>query len=110
MPPDPRDPLLQVRTSLLENDRSLVVLEGEVDVTSADQVTAAVDGLLDAGSRAVEVDFAAVTFMDSSGLGAVIHAHRAARHRGATLVFGPRSAIVDRLFEVSGVERALASE
>lgn len=99
--------VLRVNTLPATDGRVVIVLAGEVDLNSAPAFRAALDEALAAGVDDVEIDFTGVTFMDSSGLGAVIHAHRAASGLGRTLSLGARSPVVDRLLDVSGVERAL---
>jgi anti-anti-sigma factor len=99
---------LRVNTLPAADGRVLITLAGDVDVTTAPLFKAALDEVLSSGTDDVEIDFTDVTFMDSSGLGAVIHAHRAATGQGRTLSLGARSPVVDHLLDVSGVERAFS--
>jgi anti-anti-sigma regulatory factor len=48
--------------------------------------------------------------MDSSGVGAYVHAFRRARARNVPLTIGERSPAVDRVLVLSGVEDALKAE
>jgi anti-anti-sigma factor len=58
-----------VRTSVT---RTRLVLSGEVDMSLADELSAAVDEVLALGLP-VDVDVRAVTFLDSSGLSKLVH-------------------------------------
>ncbi|MFI1996135.1 STAS domain-containing protein [Actinoplanes sp. NPDC020271] len=81
-----------------EPGRVTVFLSGDCDLTVRDRLTAA---LLDAVSRstAVFVDVAAVGFLDSTGVHALVTAHHAARGRGGRLYVrnatGPVAAVLD---------------
>ncbi|WP_323099164.1 STAS domain-containing protein [Intrasporangium sp. YIM S08009] len=64
---------------------SLVRLAGEVDTYTVPDVRAAFDAVALAPGSTVVVDLRDVTFLDSSGLGAVIGLYHRARAAGATL-------------------------
>ncbi len=64
---------------------SRVRLAGEVDTYTVPDVRAAFDALDLAAGDSVVVDLREVTFLDSSGLGAVIGLYHRARAAGATL-------------------------
>ena len=51
----------------------------------------------------VEMDLADVTFIDSSGLGALVAVHNYAKELGATLVLLRAGPVVSRFFELAGV-------
>ncbi|MGQ0617007.1 MAG: STAS domain-containing protein [Acidimicrobiia bacterium] len=85
----------------------MVRLAGELDLATSFLLTTAVEGACSPG-MAVELDLENVRFIDSSGVGAIVLAHRVVVGSGGRLTIGRRSGIVDRVLEVSGVERALA--
>ena len=64
---------------------SLVRLAGEVDTYTVPDVRAAFEAVALAPGATVVVDLRDVTFLDSSGLGAVIGLYHRARAAGATL-------------------------
>ena len=68
-----------------EGGSSLVRLAGEVDTYTVPDVRAAFDAVALAPGTTVVVDLREVTFIDSSGLGAVIGLYHRARAAGATL-------------------------
>ena len=79
---------------------------GEIDAATADRLEAA---LLDVVSTAssISVDLAAVNFMDSSGLRAMIIAMNAAREAGVSLRIVATTPAVDRLLEITGLTEHL---
>lgn len=54
----------------------MIVLDGEFDALSAPKVRSEFDALVDAGGGTVIVDLSGVTFMDSSGAGALVFLHQ----------------------------------
>ena len=68
-----------------EDGRSLVRLAGEVDTYTVPDVRAAFETVSLTPGGTVVVDLREVTFIDSSGLGAVIGLYHRARAAGATL-------------------------
>jgi anti-anti-sigma factor len=62
-----------------------VCVAGEVDLETAEQVTDAVRTALAGRPREVHVDMAAVTFLDSSGIRTLLHAHREAAEQQVVL-------------------------
>lgn len=65
---------------------AVVVLTGELDVMTADRVTAAVHEALQDGVEHLVIDMAAAGFFDSSGLAALLRARRTAVGAGVTFV------------------------
>jgi anti-sigma B factor antagonist len=82
----------------IDTDGTLV-LRGEIDSYTAPDLA---DRL--AAEPLVEVvDVAGVTFIDSSGLRAIVEAHQARATAGSRLVLRAPSAAVQRLLEISGL-------
>ena len=89
------DPRLDVAVDI---DGALV-LEGEIDSYTAPELAERLEA-----DRSIEVvDLAAVTFIDSSGLRALVQAHQARAEAGSTLRLRSPSAAVQRLLEISGL-------
>jgi anti-sigma B factor antagonist len=76
-----------------------VVLSGELDFTNASPVAAAVRETISARRpAAVRVDLAAVSFLDSSGIGVLVRAMRAAGEVSAGFrVVNPTDKVLDQL-------------
>jgi anti-sigma B factor antagonist len=68
------------------NDVVVLTCRGEVDSVTAPELRSAVlDGLRDPDGGPVVVDMTEVTFLSSTGLGALVDAHRAAARLGEPL-------------------------
>ncbi|MDF3301519.1 STAS domain-containing protein [Streptomyces tropicalis] len=80
----------------------VVTLRGEVDLDGSVHLREALLACLQSADTVV--DFGGVTFMDSSGINALITAHRAAVELGARLrIAAPREA-VQRVLHLVGVD------
>jgi len=83
--------------------RRTLVLSGEFDLASRPLLDEALAGLDDERIEALVLDLSGVSFMDSTGLHAVLVAKDLCAQRGCELLFVRGSAQVQRLFELSGV-------
>jgi anti-sigma B factor antagonist len=101
---------LQVRSVAAPDGGIVLQLSGELDLGTVTMFVAALDELLDGDPVQIEVDMSELTFIDSSGVGAYVTAFRRAQAKGSRLKVGDRSALVQRVLELSGVEDALAQE
>jgi anti-anti-sigma factor len=76
---------------------------GEIDMAVADRFAEAITAALTNGSPRVIVDLTDVTFMDSSGISALLRANKvAAEHRRSLTVENP-APMVHRVLEICGV-------
>ena len=78
----------------------LATLRGEFDLVATETVRSTLNPHLDGD---VMVDLRQVTFMDSSGLSCLLQLRTDAAQRGGPLVVTDVSAVVRRLFELSGI-------
>lgn len=101
--------LLELTTAAVSQDRVLVRARGEVDLTTAPELATAIRDAIGRTEFQVELDLEQVTFIDSSGVGAIVVADRLAKSVNRQLVIGPRSIFVARVFEVAGLDQALTS-
>lgn len=85
-----------------------VVVAGEVDLASAGELRTAIAGLTARRPERLVVDLGAVTFVDSSGLGAIAGGLRSQREHGGELKVVGAAAHVRRVFEISGLGELLA--
>jgi anti-anti-sigma factor len=86
---------------------AVVVLHGELGLTTNDLLSSVLS-LVMQGNDLVVVDVSEATFTDSSTLGTIVHADRAARLAGSHLRLQiGTSPIVRRLIEITGLLRVL---
>ena len=80
----------------------VIVIEGEIDQSNAEalrtQLTMARNG-----AQRICLDFTRCEFIDSAGLGLVLHTARAVREEGAELSVTNLKGEVGRLFELTGM-------
>lgn len=95
-------PLL-TETGVPSAGRVTIVLSGELDQLTADQLRTAVRAALQLEPTVLTVDLALVTFMDSSGLGAIVAAKRWCDNAGCSLSLQALTPAMYRRFQVSGL-------
>jgi anti-sigma B factor antagonist len=103
----PEEATLVVDIEPLAADTVAVRVQGEFDLAGVESFHLAVAAACEAAPAVVELDLEAVSFIDSSGVGAIVVASRTAAARGAAMRIGARSPVVERVLEVSGLEEAL---
>jgi anti-anti-sigma factor len=81
-------------------------LRGELDMATADQLSEIVEG----STGTLVLDLEGVTFINSSGLQAVLTAQKAARKRGAELVLRRPSRVVHRVLELASMTETFVIE
>lgn len=92
-----------------DGDRAIVQLAGELDHCCAQSVRQDLDGLLaDPSLRHLILDFSALNFMDSSGIGVVLGRYRVLRDRGGSMAVMHMNKHVGRIFHMSGMDRIIA--
>jgi anti-sigma B factor antagonist len=82
-------------------------LEGELDLASVGELERQLELALATNPQRVVLDLRRLSFIDSSGLRAIIHADTHAREQGAQLVLRPGGAAIQRVFELTGALNAL---
>src|SRR5436190_22815929 len=80
---------------------------GEIDLVTAPDLKAALDGATDEGARCVVVDFEDVAFLDSTGIGVLLSAERKLRARGGKLIVICDEPLIRRVFEIAGLTGVL---
>ena len=82
-------------------DVHVVTMYGELDVASADGLS---NSLVELAGSTVVVDLSGLTFMDSSGIGALVRARTRIKANGlGDLVLTRPSAIVGKALEIVGL-------
>ena len=88
-------------------DHTLVSASGEIDASTAHLVADAVTASLRSGERLVLLDFAEVTFIDSTGLGVLVKAHRTAESTHAQFAVVHPTRHTRKLMRVLGLDQLL---
>ncbi len=86
---------------------AVVVPEGRFTASGTSQFRGAVDDLIADGSSRIVVDLGVTEFIDSSGLGALIGALKAARLAGGDLRLAAAPDAVKRVLSLTNLDRVL---
>ena len=86
------------------------VIDGELDLETAPRLADWIADALASGSKKVVLDVAAVSFIDSSGLTALIVGHTEAESAGAQLVLRSVTRQTYDLLVMTGLDQVLAIE
>lgn len=84
-------------------DTATIVLAGEFDLDGLDPFTEALEELIEERPTRIDIDAAAVRFIDSSGLKALLHAHHRVATAGSRLRLVVVSDAVRRVITLAGV-------
>ena len=87
----------------------VVAAPEEIDITNAEELSSALLKAAADGPRTLVADMSRTWFCDSSGLHALLAAHRRAKADGGELLLVFNSPAVLRIFEVTGVDRVVSS-
>lgn len=87
----------------------VVRVGGEVDIATAPQLQAVFDEVLEASPDSVLVELDDVTFLDSSGIRALVIAKRRLSEVGASFVIDGMSEAVKHVLEIAGMLEDLAN-
>jgi anti-sigma B factor antagonist len=82
-------------------DAAVVSVQGEIDLSTAAEVEAALDASRE-GVRALALDLRGVGFIDTSGLRLVFEERQRAKQRGYRFAVVRGSPHVQRVFEIAG--------
>jgi anti-sigma B factor antagonist len=85
----------------------VVVLAGEADLTTLDQLNSALDTLIWADARMLKVDLSRLRFADSAAVALLAHAARTLRNQGGQLELLHPQLAVARVLELAGVDQAV---
>ncbi|GAA0726450.1 STAS domain-containing protein [Dactylosporangium roseum] len=81
----------------------VIVARGDLDYDSAERFRACVDQALQQSAGVIHVDLQLVTFMDSSGVGALVSAAKQAERAGTRLVLQDPPAALVRTLRTAGL-------
>ena len=85
----------------------IIHAKGEIDMATAPQLAAV---LAQCGITSVCVDLTDVTFMDSSGLGVLLRAHKRAAERNVELMIANAAPNVMKVLEITNLDHVLNCE
>jgi len=89
------------------DDTAQITVEGDLDMASAPDLSAAVDAALHAMPRRLAIDLSELQFVDSSGLRLLIAIARRAAELGVELSLVPPHEPAFSVFRVSGADERL---
>jgi anti-sigma B factor antagonist len=84
------------------DDIRLISLDGELDLSSSRRLAASLSEAVGDSTRRPLVDLTAVTFVDSTALGALVRASRQLRRQGRSLSLAVAQGPVTEILEMSG--------
>lgn len=99
---------LSVR-AIVDGAVARVTLHGELDLDRAGAVEEELGGLAAKGASTVVIDASGLTFLDSSGLRALLSAREQLETAGATLELVNISPAVERVLEMTGTRALLTA-
>src|SRR5471030_32837 len=86
----------------------IITLSGELDHNSAEEVRVRIDDRIDRDNiEKVILNFSGVTFMDSSGIGAVLGRYKKLSNKRGTLCIAEPNKNVNRIFELAGLYKVI---
>ena len=98
---------MEIDTSTVNGRVAVVKLDGRLNLVSAARLKSTIEEVVDHGGTHVVVDLAAVTFMDSSGLGALIAALKKARQAQGDLRIAGVNEQVSTVLRLTNLDRVL---
>ncbi|MBV9410214.1 MAG: STAS domain-containing protein [Acidimicrobiia bacterium] len=87
-----------------------IVLTGEIDVSTSSRVREALIAISNSGEISVVVDMTHVTFMDSTGLAALVGPLKRFRSMNGQIVLRSPSKSVQKVLEITGLTRVFTIE
>src|ERR1700712_3742321 len=98
---------LEIVAVAIDPTQATVQLEGELDVATADLVTAALGEQLAQGHRFVRLDLSRLIFLDCAGLRVLVEAHNGFLYANGALVLTGVDQHVTRLLRLTHLDEAL---
>ena len=95
---------------LLDGDGACLRLAGELDLSTAPELNAAIDRLTAEGERHLLLDLSELTFCDSAGIAAFVRGDNRAAADGGWLRVTGATGRVARVLQVTGLAEVLSHE
>jgi anti-sigma B factor antagonist len=96
---------LELDVRSLSPPRAVIVTRGRLTAMTAPAMTSRIKELIDGGRTEIVFDLREVSFVDSSGLSALVAALKATRERGGFLKVAGASDEVARIFNLTMLDR-----
>ena len=101
----------EFRLELSHNgNESVVEVYGELDAYTTPQLRKALETTLERAAKRIVVGLGGTSFIDSTGLGAMVAASRRAAARGGELVIDSPRASVFRILQITGLSLSIPVE
>lgn len=88
-------------------DHAVLEVGGEVDVYTAPRLRERLSELIDSGARNVVVDLGRVDFLDSTGLGVLVGAHKRLRPVGGTFSLVCAKESLLKVFRITALDQII---
>lgn len=98
---------LSIRSQELANGWDSIAVEGEIDLATVEELQTAIDAVFTDKADHLVVDLNGATFMDSTGLKALVMANRRFGEAGRSFAIAVSGGPVSRLIDLSGVDSAI---
>lgn len=82
----------------------ILSLIGKLDARTDAKFNTEVNRLIQKNFNLIFIEMSKLTFLDSTGLGACMKAHRAAREKGGVIIFVSPSEPVNKVFRITGAD------
>jgi anti-sigma B factor antagonist len=99
---------MELRTEVSEVEGwTVITVHGEIDVATSPTLRERLIGLVNGGATRLVLDLETVDFLDSTGLGTIVSILKRVRTHGGDLRLVCTEARIRRLFEITGLDKAL---
>jgi len=102
------DAAFGVEVTRAVNGTSVVAVQGEADLHTAQELRAAINDAIDGGATSLVVDLSEATFIDSMTLGVLLGAVKRLRPIGGRVSVVCTDANIRRIFEITLLDRVFA--
>lgn len=91
----------------LNTGLSAIVVKGEVDLATVDELDNAIGKVLDETKNDLVIDLTGTDFMDSTGLKCLVHASRSFQRSDRQFTLAVKPGPIERLVDLSGVKSTI---
>lgn len=98
---------MELTTTVLESEVVVVTCDGRLNMVAAPRLSALLDQVVADGHARIVVDLAATSFIDSSGLGALVGGLKKARQGGGDLRIAAPGDQARTVLELTNLDRVL---